>query len=54
MPVHDDSQAIADAIVKVMTDSDYWEKVAQGGRAYVASRFSQSALRAVFLQDIVV
>lgn len=54
VPVHDEATDIADAIVGIMEDATRWEAHAQAGRAYVAERFSQAAVRAVFSSDITV
>lgn len=52
VPVHDDPQAIADSIVRIMTDDKYWDQVSVEGRAFVLARFSQAAVRTVFDADI--
>lgn len=52
IPVSDDAQVIADAIVRLMQDDAYWQTVAAGGREYADARFSRAALRRVFEQDI--
>lgn len=52
VPVHDEPQEIADAILRIMADDNYWDQVSREGRAFVLARFSQAALRAVFDADI--
>lgn len=52
VPVHDDAESIARALVSLMTDTDYWKKVASAGSEFVHARFSQSAVRDVFQADI--
>ena len=52
IPVSFDANVIADAIVRLMEDDDYWQAVAAGGREYANARFSRAALRRVFLQDM--
>ena len=52
IPVSDDAQIIADAIVELMQDDARWQAVARGGRAFADARFSRAALRNVLAQDI--
>ena len=52
VPVHDEADAIADAIVEMMQNPDRWMAVAQGGSDYVHAKFSQNAVRAVFERDL--
>ena len=52
VPVHDEADAIADAIVEIMLNSTKWMAVAQEGSDYVHAKFSQGALRAVFRRDL--
>jgi len=52
VPVHDEADAIADAIVKTMLNPGHWMAVAQGGSDYVHAKFSQNAVRAVFERDL--
>lgn len=52
VPVHDESQEIADAILRIMVDDDYWDQISVEGRNFVLARFSQAAVRDVFSADI--
>lgn len=52
IPVSDDARVIADAIIRLMQDDDYWKSVASGGRKYADARFSRAALCQVFEQDL--
>jgi len=52
IPISDDAQVIADAIVRLMQDDDQWQAVARGGREFADARFSRVALRQVLSQDI--
>ena len=52
VPVHDEADAIADALVVIMLNPGKWMSVAQQGSDYVHAQFSQGALRAVFERDL--
>ena len=52
IPVHDDAQAMADAIVRIMRDDAYWERLSAGERRFADERFSRSRLRSVLAEDI--
>lgn len=52
VPVHDESQEIADAILRIMVDDEYWDRISVEGRNFVLARFSQAAVRNVFAADI--
>lgn len=52
VPVHDDAQGIADAIVQIMGDAQRWNTISKNGRAYVDARFSRQALQRVFEMDL--
>ena len=52
VPVHDEADAIADAIVEIMLNPAKWMAVAQQGSDYVHAKFSQNAVRAVFERDL--
>ncbi len=52
VPVHDEADAIADAIVELMLNPAKWMAVAQQGSDYVHAKFSQNAVRAVFERDL--
>jgi len=52
VPVHDEAQAMADAIVRIMQDDGFWERLAVGERRFSDERFSRDMLRQVLAQDI--
>ena len=52
VPVHDEADAIADAIVEIMLNRAKWMAVAQQGSDYVHAKFSQNAVRSVFERDL--
>lgn len=52
VPVSDDPEALAQALVKLMTQTEHWMKIAAAGSDFVHSRFSQAALRQVFNADL--
>lgn len=53
VPVSDDLTKIAASIVAIMEDSDYWDALSSGQRAYSRSHFSREAVLEVLSADIV-
>jgi len=50
--VTDDPEAMAQAIVRLMSDDEAWTGASQSGPAYMANQFSGEAMKAVFELDI--
>ncbi|GAB2555928.1 glycosyltransferase [Rhodanobacter koreensis] len=44
IPVTDDPQRIADAVVALLVDDDHWSTVSKAARDYISSRFSVEAM----------
>ena len=52
LPVSDSPERLAQEIVAMIRDDRRWREVAKAGQRYVATHFSQAAMRAAFAQDI--
>ncbi len=52
LPVSDSPEKLTQEIVSMIRDDRRWRKVASAGQRYVATHFSQAAMRAAFAQDI--
>jgi glycosyltransferase involved in cell wall biosynthesis len=53
VPVSDQPEQIAAAVVELMQNPEWWMAVAQGGCDFVHAKFSRRALRDVFALDLV-
>lgn len=52
VPIHDDAESMAQAIVELVEDGRKWTQVAKAGSEFVHARFSQQAVRSVFALDL--
>lgn len=54
LPVHDQAETLAKAIVEIMTNEEFAAKIALRGKDFTNRYFSRSALQSVFSLDLVI